>query len=109
MRINGFGDVGHAQGEGPGLEQTKQNGLGLAAACLVMLAAAVTPTMAQSERGMAAEQYFVGSWACKATTLGSIPIFDIAITFTMEAGLLRELDEVRIAGMAAPYTIHKSI
>jgi hypothetical protein len=53
-------------------------------------------------------QYFVGTWACKATPVGA-PSLDVSIKFEMAAGVLREWDEVRIPGMAVPFTISKSI
>jgi hypothetical protein len=75
---------------------------------LLVVFAAVTSAVAQPAGGMAAEQYFVGTWACKATLAGG-PALDISITFVMDSGILREWDEVRIPGVAVPYTISKSI
>jgi hypothetical protein len=56
---------------------------------------------------MAAMQYFVGAWDCKAT-LGTLPL-NISLKFVMDSGILREWDEVQIPGKAVPYTISKSI
>jgi hypothetical protein len=73
-----------------------------------LFCATVTAAAAQPAGGMAAMQYFVGTWACKATPVGA-PALDVSVKFVMDSGILREWDEMRIPGTAAPYTISKSI
>ena len=53
-------------------------------------------------------QYFVGTWACKVTPKGG-PTLDVTVKFEMEAGILREWDDVQIPGAGGRYTISKSI
>ena len=68
----------------------------------------ITPAAAQSASGMDAMKYFVGTWTCKGA-MAAGPTLDITLKFVMDSGILREWDEVRIPGTAAPYTISKSI
>lgn len=68
----------------------------------------MTAVTAQSASGMDAMKYFVGTWTCKGA-MAAGPTLDITLKFVMDSGILREWDEVRIPGTAAPYAISKSI
>jgi len=74
--------------------------------CVSLLA--FCATAAADPTGMAAMQYFVGTWSCNGGPVGTPPLH-ISVTFVMNSGILREWDEMRIPGQASPYTISKSI
>jgi hypothetical protein len=75
---------------------------------LVIFAIAIAfaaPAGAQSTTGMAAMQYYVGTWNCMAGPVGSPPGKATA-TFTMDSGLLRQSVVVPAQGqMTAPLVI----
>ncbi|MES2119691.1 MAG: hypothetical protein V4513_03840 [Pseudomonadota bacterium] len=75
---------------------------------MLVLCAVISGAAAQPTGGMAAMQYFVGSWACKATPAGGSTL-DVFVNFVMDSGIMRERDEVTIPGNPVPYTISKSI
>lgn len=59
---------------------------------LVLLALAVgfvAPASAQPMTGMAAMQYYVGTWSCTAGPIGSTPV-NATATYTVDSGVLRE-------------------
>lgn len=80
----------------------------LTGCAMLIFCAAVTGAVAQPPRGMAAMQYFVGTWACKATPVG-LPELDVSVRFVMDSGILREWDEIQLPSQPVPYTISKSI
>jgi hypothetical protein len=51
--------------------------------------AAAAPMSAQSASGMAAMQYYVGSWSCTGAMTGQ-PSFHATATFTLDNGILRQ-------------------
>lgn len=75
---------------------------------MLIVGALGTGAAAQPTGGMAAMQYFVGTWACKVTPIGGGSL-DVSLKFVMDSGILREWDEVRVPGRPTPYTISKSI
>jgi hypothetical protein len=63
------------------------------------------PAIAQSTGGMAAMQYYVGTWSCQAGPVGSPPS-NATATFTIDSGLMREWVVVPPQGkMTAPYVL----
>lgn len=66
---------------------------------------AIAPLSAQSATGMAAMQYYVGSWSCVATQTGQAPT-KATLTYTLDSGLLRQWVEVPAQGkMKSPYVL----
>jgi hypothetical protein len=66
---------------------------------------AIAPLGAQSASGMAAMQYYVGSWSCVGTQTGQQPT-KATLTFTLDDSLLREWILVPAQGkMKAPYAL----
>jgi hypothetical protein len=59
-----------------------------ALAFLAFAFVAVAPLGAQSATGMAAMQYYVGSWSCVGTQTGQAPS-KATLTYTLDSGLLR--------------------
>lgn len=57
-------------------------------AIAVLLLVAVAPSAAQSATGMAAMQYYVGSWSCMAGDTGR-PKQKANVTYSMDDGVLR--------------------
>ena len=73
--------------------------------CVAMTLAVVTllPAGAQSTTGMAAMQYYVGTWSCSAGTVGSSPLKTIE-TYAIESDIMREVYTTPIQGsMTKPY------
>jgi hypothetical protein len=76
---------------------------------VVLAALAGVPAGAQSTSGMAAMQYYVGSWSCVAANVGQKPVKATA-TFAMDSGVLREWVVVPAQGkMTKPYALALSI
>jgi hypothetical protein len=73
---------------------------------LVLLALAfAAPAGAQTATGMAAMQYYVGTWACQAGPTGTPPSTATA-TFALDSGVLREWVLVPPQGkMTTPYAL----
>ncbi len=75
---------------------------------LILLAFTVAfaaPADAQPVTGMAAMQYYVGTWSCTAGPVGAPPSKATA-TYTIDSGLLREWVVVPAQGrMTTPYVI----
>ncbi len=64
------------------------------------------PAAAQPPAGMAAMQYYVGTWSCVAGNVGQ-PSVKATATFTMDSGLMREWVVVPAQGkMTKPYVIN---
>lgn len=57
-------------------------------ASAALLFAAIAPATAQSATGMAAMQYYVGSWSCLASGTGQTPS-KATVTYAMDDGVLR--------------------
>jgi hypothetical protein len=67
------------------------------------IAAAVAPAAAQTPAGMAAMQYYVGSWTCAAV---DEPDSNSTATYTIENGVMRDLVLVPAQGkMTTPYEL----
>ena len=63
------------------------------------------PVSAQPMTGMAALQYYVGTWSCMAGPIGSPPSTATA-TFTIDSGVMREWVAVPAQGkMTSPYAL----
>lgn len=58
-------------------------------ALIVLALALAAPAAAQPATGMAAMQYYVGTWSCQAGPPGSPPSTATA-TFTLDSGILRQ-------------------
>jgi len=66
--------------------------------------AAIAPMSAQSASGMAAMQYFVGSWSCHGGMMNDPS--HASVTYTMDNGILRQWVSVApTAKMKQPYYI----
>jgi hypothetical protein len=74
-----------------------------------LLLVCAAPAEAQMPSGMAAEQYFLGTWACTAGPVKNSTLYKIKITFASDSEIMREWDAVEIPGQTAPYSISKSI
>ena len=57
-------------------------------AITALLAAAIAPSAAQSATGMAAMQYYVGSWSCTGASAGKAPS-KATLTYSMDDNVLR--------------------
>lgn len=57
-------------------------------AIAALLAATIAPSAVQSATGMAAMQYYVGSWSCTAGSVGQKPS-KATVTYTMDDNVLR--------------------
>jgi hypothetical protein len=67
------------------------------------IAAAVAPAGAQTQGGMAAMQYYVGTWACAAA---GEPDSNATATYAIENGIMRDSVVVPPQGkMTAPYQL----
>jgi hypothetical protein len=74
-------------------------------ALFVVLGSVVAPAAAQSTGGMAAMQYYVGTWSCMAGNVGQPPSKATA-TYTIDSGLMREWVVVPAQGkMTKPYML----
>lgn len=72
---------------------------------LALIAVAGGPAGAQPAPGMAAMQYYVGSWSCAATNVGRPPT-TATLTYTLDTGVLRQWVIVPAQGkMTQPYVI----
>jgi hypothetical protein len=72
-------------------------------ALFAFIAASVAPAGAQSPGGMAAMQYYVGSWTCSAA---GEPDSNSTATYTIENGVMRDLVVVPAQGkMTTPYQL----
>jgi hypothetical protein len=61
------------------------------------------PASAQPATGMAAMQYYVGTWSCQAGVIGKLASKS-TVTYTLDSGLLREWVDVPPQGkMTTPY------
>lgn len=76
-----------------------------ALALAVLAFAFAAPAGAQPATGMAAMQYYVGTWNCVAGPVGS-PQSTATATFTIDAGVMREWVFVPAQGkMTTPYAL----
>ena len=67
------------------------------------------PAGAQPATGMAAMQYYVGTWACQAGPPGSPPS-NATVTYTLDSGVLREWVLVPAQGkMTTPFALSIAI
>ncbi len=74
-------------------------------ALIVLAGAFAAPAAAQSSGGMAAMQYYVGTWSCMAGDVGQ-PQSKATATYTIDAGLMREWVVVPAQGkMTKPYML----
>lgn len=72
---------------------------------LFVVLAVAAPMSAQSASGMAAMQYYVGSWSCTGG-MTSDPPTHASVTYTMDNGILRQWVAVAPSGkMTQPYYI----
>jgi hypothetical protein len=75
-------------------------------ALFAFVAAAVTPAGAQTPGGMAAMQYYVGTWACTGGGAGEPPS-NATATYTIENGIMRDSVVVPPQGkVTAPYQLN---
>jgi hypothetical protein len=88
----------------PAAEAVKQEDYSMRFLVLfAFIAAAVAPAGAQTPSGMAAMQYYVGSWTCSAA---GEPDSNSTATYTMENGVMRDLVIVPAQGkMSSAYEL----
>jgi hypothetical protein len=74
-------------------------------ALFVFAVAVAVPAAAQPPAGMAAMQYYVGTWSCVAGNVGQ-PTSKATATFAIDSGLMREWVVVPAQGkMTKPYVL----
>ena len=72
---------------------------------LALVVGLAAPAGAQPMTGMAAMQYYVGTWSCTAGPVGSAPV-NATATYTIDSGVMREWVVVPAQGkMTTPYVI----
>lgn len=75
-------------------------------ALFVFVVGLAAPAAANPSTGMAAMQYYVGTWSCMAGNVGQ-PLSKATTTFTIDSGLMRQWVVVPAQGkMTKPYVLN---